>query len=132
MGFGGSIATCFSKYADFNGRARRSEFWFWQLFVWLTVIVLGTISNSIIGTLLHVPGSAAIAERGFAISLLLFFLLGTFLPSLAVLVRRLHDINFSGWFAAFGVIPFGGLALLIMSVLPGSQGSNPYGPDVSS
>jgi uncharacterized membrane protein YhaH (DUF805 family) len=53
-----------------------------------------------------------------------------FLPGLAVLVRRLHDINCSGWFVLLALIPYlGGLALFVMSLLSGTKGPNNYGPD---
>lgn len=73
--FGESIKVCFEKYADFNGRASRSEFWWFQLF-WTIVYVISTVINPILA---------------------LFWVLITLLPDIAVTTRRLHDIGRSGW-----------------------------------
>lgn len=91
MTFGESIKTCFSKYADFSGRASRSEYWWWFLF-----LVLGTIAASIVND--TVSG---------------LFSLATVLPSLAVGCRRLHDIDKSGWFQLLNLIPVIGWVILI-------------------
>ena len=81
MDFVSAIKACFSKYADFNGRARRSEFWFWYLF---TVIV--NLFTS------WIPFASLIT-------------LALLIPTLAVSVRRLHDIGRSGWWLLLSVIP---------------------------
>jgi uncharacterized membrane protein YhaH (DUF805 family) len=125
MGFGEAVSTCFSKYVDFNGRAMRSEYWFWQLFVWLVMVGL----LAIVAVMGNVSGRGSVAQ-GIVMGCFGLFFLGIFLPGLAVLVRRLHDINCSGWLVLLGLIPYlGGLALFVMSVLPGTKGSNTYGPD---
>jgi uncharacterized membrane protein YhaH (DUF805 family) len=98
MGFGEAVASCFSKYANFSGRAPRSEYWWWILFVILVSFGVGLIS----GFLEAASGSKSIGA--LIIGLLdLFFLL----PNLAVVVRRLHDLNRSGWW--YG-------ALIILSI----------------
>lgn len=95
MTFGESIQTCFSKYADFTGRASRSEYWWWTLFVILVCF-----------------GAAIISQILYAL-----IALGVLLPSIAVGVRRLHDIDKSGWFILVGFIPLiGGLILLYWAV----------------
>lgn len=91
MTFGESIKTCFSKYADFSGRASRSEYWWWFLF-----LVLGTIAASIVNDMVSA-----------------LFSLGTVLPSLAVGCRRLHDIDKSGWFQLLNLIPLIGWVILV-------------------
>ena len=86
MGFFTAIKTCFRKYATFNGRALRSEFWFFVLFWVLADLVLGTLDD-----ILAFEQYQALSN--------IFFLL-TIFPGVAVRCRRLHDINFSGWWQA--------------------------------
>jgi uncharacterized membrane protein YhaH (DUF805 family) len=117
-----AIASVFRKYADFTGRARRSEYWWFALLLWvvfgglalLQLIPTGTDRNGY--TSHHFELVYMIAAP--------LILLGVLLPAVAVLVRRLHDVNFSGWFALLGLIPVvGGVALLVFTLLP----SNPEG-----
>ena len=92
MTFGESISICFTKYAAFNGRASRSEYWWWFLFTFLASAATGIVSQSL---------SA-------------LFSLGVMLPSLAVGARRLHDTNRSGWFLLLWFIPLIGWIILIV------------------
>ena len=92
MSFTDSIKTCFQKYIDFNGRASRSEFWWFFLFTLLVRIVTTWI-----------PG------LGFIITLALL------LPSLSVTARRLHDTNRTGWWMLLYVIPV--LSLMAISIV---------------
>jgi len=95
MGFVEAVKTCFKKYACFTGRARRSEYWWWWLF--------STICGFVLGMIPAIGGIAALV---------------LFLPSLAVAVRRLHDVDRSGWWLlAFYGIPLiaGVLAFIAMS-----------------
>jgi len=116
MGFGKAIATCFRKYVDFTGRARRKEYWFWHLFWWLALI-------------------AAIAVDGFIAAmrgpplLTVLLVLGLFLPTLAGTVRRLHDTDHSGWMILVSLIPLGGIVLLVFMCQRGTTGPNRFGPD---
>lgn len=111
MSFADAVKTCFSKYADFSGRARRSEYWFFYLFVFL-IVVAGSIVDGIIGTTPVVQVVAVLA---------------VLLPLLAALVRRLHDTGRSGWWALLGLVPFGGLVILVFTVMD-SGPDNEYGP----
>jgi uncharacterized membrane protein YhaH (DUF805 family) len=111
MSFTQSISSVFRQYFGFSGRACRSEYWWFFLFQFIVGIVLA-----------------------FSISGLyfLFFLyvLGTIIPGIAVLVRRLHDTGNFGWLALVALIPLiGGLIILIIAVTKGQQGENKYGPD---
>jgi uncharacterized membrane protein YhaH (DUF805 family) len=118
MGFGGAIATCFRKYVDFTGRARRSEFWFFYLFYTLVVIVLLIIDITIFGV-----ESGMLPFRWLAS--LVFFL-----PWLAVAVRRLHDRDRSGWMLLIYLIPLVGPVLVIIWwCMRGTPGPNRFGPD---
>lgn len=91
MTFGESIQTCFSKYADFSGRASRSEYWWWVLFVFLATMAAGIVNDKL---------SA-------------LFSLAVMLPGLAVGARRLHDINKSGWLQLLYFIPLIGWVILV-------------------
>ena len=108
------------KYAVFGGRARRKEYWFFQLFTILAIIVLAIIDS----TLEHTG-----PETDFLGVLSGLYILATFLPGLGVLVRRLHDTNRSGWWALLGFVPLVGIVLLVFVVQDGTPGPNQYGAD---
>lgn len=115
---------CMSKYATFQGRARRSEFWFFQLFV--LIISFGI---QIVGIILTaITGSEVIASV-FGIASIIFSL-AILLPSISVTVRRLHDTDRSGWFYWISLIPLVGfILLLIWLCTEGNQGDNRFGSD---
>lgn len=112
MNFAESVSTCFSKYFVFEGRASRSEYWWFQLLV-APASILSEFVNSV------------------SIS---YIFLGVFLvcliPAISAGVRRLHDTNKSGFFLLLGIIPFiGGLILLFFLIPEGTKGTNKYGPN---
>ncbi|MFF5637289.1 DUF805 domain-containing protein [Streptomyces sp. NPDC012825] len=101
------------KYAVFSGRARRKEFWMFQLFNVIAVIIL-----SILDAVLGIQILSAV------------YALAVFLPSLGVSVRRLHDTGRSGWWILIALIPLvGGIILLVFNCLEGEQQQNAYGPN---
>lgn len=110
MTFVDSIKTCFSKYADFSGRASRPELWWWVLFVFLA--------------------SAATHIVGPIISAL--FSLGVFLPNIAVVARRLHDIDRSGWWQLLVLIPVLGLLVMIYWCVQEAREPNRFGAPAST
>lgn len=120
MGFFEAISSVFTKYATFSGRAPRSEFWwFWLL-------------NLIVGVALD--GSGARAGNGMhmgAPSVLgIVWHLAVFIPMLAVSVRRLHDIDRTGWWLLLWLIPvIGWIVIFVFHVLPGTAGQNRFGPN---
>lgn len=130
MSFGEAVKTCFSKYATFEGRARRSEFWFFYLFV-VIVSAVATLIDNLIGWQVYAVSSegAAIAYNPGWIQLLVT--LALFIPMISVSVRRLHDRDASGWWWWLGLICcIGGLILIFaFYVQPGTPGPNKYGPD---
>lgn len=105
MNFVDAIKSGFSNYVGFRGRASRSEYWYWVLFVVLGAIGLAVISLDVSN----------------------IFVLGVFLPYVAMSTRRLHDIGKSGWWQLLGFIPLiGSLVLLYWAVQP-SEGDNAFG-----
>ena len=104
MGFVDAIKSGFNNYVNFQGRARRSEYWFWFLFTFLLSIV-ASIIDGIFGIYL-VAGLA---------------LLATILPSIAVGVRRLHDTGRSGFWLFIALIPLVGAIVLIIFYVSDSQ-----------
>ena len=85
MGFTESLKTCFGKYAKFDGRASRSEFWYFILFCFVYFFVAGFLL-----------GFSGVSDAAFD-GATLVLLIPIFIPSIAVAARRLHDINQSGW-----------------------------------
>ncbi|MGE0666283.1 MAG: DUF805 domain-containing protein [Sphingomonadales bacterium] len=103
------------KYADFNGRAPRSEFWWFYLAVIIAYIVVGIVGGLILGRF----AGALIGLLGLAI----------IVPSLALTARRLHDVDKSGWWMLIAITGIGGLVLLYWYVQPGTSGPNRFGED---
>lgn len=128
MTFGQSIQTVFSKYVTFSGRASRSEFWWWVLFVFVTNLVLSVIDSVLFGT-------TVTTEYGFEASTNTPFLSGLFglatlLPGISVAVRRLHDRDKSGWWYWLVLIPLVGIIILIVwFATEGTRGANRFGAD---
>jgi uncharacterized membrane protein YhaH (DUF805 family) len=113
MGFVDAIKSGFNNYVNFQGRARRSEYWFWFLFTFLLSIV-ASIIDGVLGIYL-LAGLAMLA---------------TILPSIAVGVRRLHDTGRSGFWLFIALIPLVGAIVLIIFYVSDSQpGANKYGPN---
>jgi len=107
----------FAKYARFDGRASRSEYWWWTL---ATVIVFGVLGGLVgaLGAATSTSGDPSAVVVVLTIVLLLVAL-AVVVPSIAVSVRRLHDADFSGWLYLLSLVPYvGGLVLLVFMVLP--------------
>ncbi|OEU65793.1 MAG: hypothetical protein BA863_10005 [Desulfovibrio sp. S3730MH75] len=90
MNFVEAIRTCLRKYATFSGKAGRSEFWYWVLFLWVLCLVAFQIDKALAGDVQNVMASGKMTITNI-VNLILF------LPTVAVSVRRLHDVNRSGW-----------------------------------
>lgn len=101
-----SVQTCFKKYAEFNGRATRSEYWWFALAVFLVSLVLALISSTLTN----------------------LFSLATLLPSLAVGARRLHDTDRSGWWQLLWIIPIiGWIVMVVFLAQQGQSAENRFG-----
>jgi uncharacterized membrane protein YhaH (DUF805 family) len=107
MNFTDAVKTCFNKYADFKGRASRSEFWWFQLFYILAALI-GMMINPVLGGIAY---------------------LAMLLPLLSVSIRRLHDKNKSGWFYLLVFVPLAGILLLVWFCQRGTVGDNVFGPE---
>src|SRR5258706_4153596 len=102
------------KYAVFSGRARRKEYWFFFLFNLIASMVLSAVDVAV--------GTMGILSIIYGLALLI--------PSIAVGVRRMHDIDRSGWWLLIAFVPFiGVIVLLVFALLPGTAGDNRFGPD---
>ena len=111
------------KYATFSGRAPRSELWWFMLLALLLGLLVGGVDIGIFG-LRWLSTDAPIGPTGTLVSLALI------IPGVAVAVRRLHDLDKSGWWYLIGIIPLiGGLVLLYWFVQRGTEGANRFGPD---
>ena len=105
MDFQTAITTCFRKYAVFEGRALRSEYWWFVLFTFLLGLGLSLISN----TLANLAG------------------LATLVPSLAAAARRLHDVDRSGWWQLISITVIGLIPLIYWLAKEGEPGANRFG-----
>ena len=109
---------CMKQYFDFSGRARRKEFWMFNLILFLFSMIAAVIDKMI--------GGYDAAARVGPITTILS--IATLIPSLAVAVRRLHDIGKSGWTILIGLIPvIGGIILLVWYCSDSEEGINEWG-----
>jgi uncharacterized membrane protein YhaH (DUF805 family) len=116
MTFSEAISSGFRNYVSFSGRASRSELWYWILFAVLIGIVMTIIDVGVLS--INVQPLSSIWS------------LITFLPSLAIGVRRLHDTDRSGWWWLLAFIPLiGAIALIVFWCFEGTRGTNRFGPD---
>ncbi|MCC4587295.1 DUF805 domain-containing protein [Xanthomonas sp. NCPPB 1067] len=116
------------RYADFNGRSRRKEYWMFVLLQLIVLLVLGgmfAIAAAVMGS---DNGPGALAWLIGAIMVIVA--LALIVPSIAVSVRRFHDQGKSGWFYLISLVPYvGGLIVLVFMCLEGTPGANEYGED---
>ena len=115
------------RYADFSVRSNRAEFLLFALFAilftWVGLFVAGYISSIVLSD-----------QSGLSfVGLLGLWLLVILVPSLSVSVRRLHDVDMSGWWTMVGLLPgLGALALFVLHMIPGTPGPNRFGPPPGS
>lgn len=119
------------RYAQFEGRANRREYWMFQLFLLLAGTAVGLIALTVAlvaGFVLDADSSWMAGITIGALALVGLLWLATIVPLIAVTVRRLHDCGQSGWLYLLALVPGGGLVILIFALLPGTPQDNPYGP----
>jgi uncharacterized membrane protein YhaH (DUF805 family) len=107
------------NYANFNGRARRAEYWYFFLFNVIFAFTAMSLDN-VAGLANDLTGYGPISG---------LYVLFAFIPGLAVAVRRMHDIGKSGWMILVGLIPVICLLFLILAATKGNKGENEYGQD---
>ncbi|MFS4468045.1 DUF805 domain-containing protein [Maribacter sp. 2210JD10-5] len=110
------------NYANFSGRARRSEYWYFVLTNILVIIGLYVVV--ILGAVADIPAISAIGG-----GLVVLYALGTFIPGLAVAIRRLHDTGKSGAFILLAFVPLISLILIVFYATEGDKAKNEYGED---
>ena len=121
MPFIQSIKTCFQKYVIFNGRASRSEFWWFTLFICLVTIL------TIIADLVIFGEEMLLMEPYAVVNFTNIFNIFIVLPSLSVTFRRLHDVNKSGWWLLLYFTLIGILVILYWNIKKGNEDENRFG-----
>ncbi|MEG2893602.1 MAG: DUF805 domain-containing protein, partial [Clostridium sp.] len=100
------------KYAVFQGRARRREYW--------SFVLVNLIVGAAIGLIDILLGGTGIFVGLYGLAI--------FIPGLALTIRRLHDVNLSGWWYLIIIVPFGGIVLFVFTVMDTKPGPNRFGP----
>ena len=117
MSFFEAVASCLGQYGNFSGRASRSEYWWFFLFVILASIILTALLTAFVG-----ENAAAVVSSLFGLAMIV--------PSLAVGARRLHDMDSSGWWQLLHLLGIGTLVLWAWMLFPGTAKANRYGEPV--
>jgi uncharacterized membrane protein YhaH (DUF805 family) len=116
MNFFEAVGSVFKNYVNFSGRAARSEYWYWILFALIVTAALRMLDNAIFDDMENGPLQGV-------------FALITLLPALAVGVRRLHDIDRTGWWTLIALTIVGVFLLIYWACQKGTSGPNRFGPD---
>ncbi len=121
----------YRRYADFSGRSRRKEYWMFQL---MQLVVIALLIAVIFAGMPRFDDTGNPGEPGMMVyvggGLMALYVLASFVPALAVQVRRFHDQDKSGWFILLGFIPYaGGIIVLVFMCLDGTRGPNRFGDD---
>ena len=109
MNFVQSIQTCYKKFFDFSGRASKSEYWWFQLYI---IIIYGM----------------TFVFQGDLVLVFSILVIANIIPLYAAGVRRLHDTDKSGWMVLISVIPLIGLYIIVLLIADGTKGKNRFGP----
>jgi uncharacterized membrane protein YhaH (DUF805 family) len=116
MGFSEAVSSVLRNYATFSGRAPRSEYWYWALFI----LIISVVAMAIDAMLFSESGYNPV---GMVVSL------GLLIPNISVAVRRLHDIGRTGWWVLIAFTIIGIILLLVWACTKGTDGPNSYGQD---
>nr|WP_319484135.1 DUF805 domain-containing protein [uncultured Cohaesibacter sp.] len=122
MTFFAAVSSCLRHSFNFTGRAPRSEYWYWGLFIMLCSFMIG-----LLGPVLF--GRASVVSTLVANPLILVFSLVAVLPNFSVMVRRLHDVGKSGWWWLISLFPLLNLYFFYLLLKRGTNGPNKYGDD---
>lgn len=130
MGFGEAIRSGFKNWRKFTGRASRSEFWYFFLLYFLGLICLDIVIYLVLGpTANPADGRHAPVAAIAVLATIIVYLAIMFFPMLSLAARRLHDSDKSGWLVLLHLLPPGGIIMLVLYCLPGTDGPNQYGDD---
>jgi len=121
-----AVKTCLTKYVGFSGRARRSEYWWFALFTWLLSVIGAGLDTAFHLSFVSSTDNSVNYSSGPIQGLLS---LAVLLPSLAVGIRRMHDIGKSGWWILVNLIPCVGWIWWIVLAVRDSEPDNQYGPN---
>jgi len=135
ISFVDAVKMFFNRYTDFSGRSSRAEYWWVQLFLIIAVVILIIPAFGVITATSEGGTASGLAIIG--IIPLILFGLAVIIPSIALFVRRLHDINQTGWIylglVILGLIPvvsiLSSIASIVIACIPGTKGNNKYGTD---
>ena len=115
------------NYSNFNGRAQRKEYWMFYLF-YMIFLIIAAVADNILGTVFTVGEGPYAVGIGYG-WIYVLLIIALFIPTLAVGVRRLHDIGKSGWWLLIMLIPCAGpIWLLVLTCTDSNPGENEYGP----
>ena len=125
MGFSEAIQSGFNNYANFEGRASRPAYWWWFLFTWIVSIIAQLLDN-----MTRIGGIGSESYLNMWVGIISAIVgLALFLPSLGVMIRRLHDTDRSGWWWFIVIIPVvGWIIYLYFMIARGTPGPNRFGP----
>ena len=118
MNFFDAIKTCYKKYGNFSGRASRSEYWYFYLFLTLVNIPV---------TILFETANIQIESMDLILTLVLVFNIASLVPIIAVTARRLHDVNLSGWWQLIVITIIGMIPYYYFLIKKGDEGDNRFG-----
>jgi uncharacterized membrane protein YhaH (DUF805 family) len=116
MGFGQALVSGFKNYVNFSGRAPRSEYWYWVLWMLILGFVAGILDYAIFDKTEYEPIGTIV-------------ILATLLPGLAIMIRRLHDVDRTGWWLLIMLTIFGCIFLFYWACVKGTTGQNRFGLD---
>jgi len=120
-----AVSSVFRNYATFQGRAPRSEYWWWTVFSilvsWVTTFIDSLLFSSI--GFFHIGGEPTFTPITTLVGLALI------VPAIAVSVRRFHDLGRTGWWLLIGLTGIGTLVIFFWFMVKGDAGPNRYGPD---
>jgi uncharacterized membrane protein YhaH (DUF805 family) len=126
VSFGGAVSRAYVGWQDFKGRASRSEYWYWYLFLLVASLLISGIA---LLSLFFPNGIFKTTVFGAVALLSVLFIISTIVPGIAISVRRLHDTGRSGWWILIAFFPVvGSIVLLVFFLLPSTNDLNRYGP----
>lgn len=127
IGFQDAVKLFYKRYVDFQGRSARAEYWWvilYQIIIYLILVVLFAFMGG------DLESGQASGGANLILIIGLLFLLVNFIPGIALIIRRFHDQDKSGWFYLLNFIPYvGGLVIFVFMCLEGTRGQNRFGMD---